>query len=159
MNPFSRENLHRQKENGKLYIRTLFDFSFTNYLTIQMLPFFYGIMVAACGSVVAYAVVEGFAFSFWRGLFYLMVSPFAFLVLLSVARALFEFYIVVFRIAENVDEMVQLKDHVERLSGITDDMSNITRRIPFWGLITRSPRNSDSSNKPDAPGKADTSKS
>lgn len=148
------ERIRELKENTTTYIRTLFDFSFTTYLTIQLLPFFYGLIITACGTVVAYAILEAFTFSIWRGVFYVLISPFAFLVMLSVARALFEFFIVIFRIAENVDELVQLRDSVERLSGLTD-MTSLTKRIPFWGLFTAGARRPTSR----YPGKTDPNKS
>ncbi len=133
-------NLLRQMyRDTSAYIRVLFDFSFTDYLTIQMLPLFYGTIIIACLGLVAYQVLEAFIHSMWMGLLFLLAAPFALLVLISVARALFEFYIVIFRIAENVDELVQLRDSVERLSGLGDMAS----RIPFWRLMLNRPKNSD----------------
>ncbi|MEE2869089.1 MAG: hypothetical protein VYE17_01040, partial [Pseudomonadota bacterium] len=62
-----------------------------------------------------------------------------FLVLASVLRALLEFYMVVFKISEHVDELVGLRDTVDRLSGIgdtVDEMVSVTRRIPFWRVLS-----------------------
>ena len=124
------------EQNARAYLRVLFDFSFTEYLTIQLLPIFYGIIILGCLGLVFYQVLMAFISSMWLGLLVLMAAPFAFLVLLSVMRALFEFYIVIFRIAEDVDELVKLRDSVERLSGLGE----IASRIPFWKLITSRPR-------------------
>ncbi len=124
------------EQNARDYVRVLFDFSFTEYLTIQLLPIFYGIIILGCLGLVIYQVLMSFISSMWLGLLVLLAAPFAFLVLISVMRALFEFYIVIFRIAEDVDELVQLRDSVERLSGL----SEMANRIPFWKLITSRPR-------------------
>ncbi len=82
------------EQNARDYVRVLFDFSFTEYLTIQLLPIFYGIIILGCLGLVIYQVLMSFISSMWLGLLVLLAAPFAFLVLISVMRALFEFYIV-----------------------------------------------------------------
>jgi hypothetical protein len=75
-------------------------------------------------------------------------------------------YIVVFRIAENVDELVGMRDTVDRLSGISttvDELSNMTRKLPFWKAMTsrratRRPRRSPQGGADDDP-ESDSSRS
>lgn len=122
------------------YWKALFDFSFEKYMIIQMLPILYGMMLFAIGFGICYLVVEAFlSGSTWRGFFYLFFAgPLAFVVLASLLRALLEFYMVIFRIAEDVDELLGVRDTVNKLSGISetvDEMASLTRRIPFWKLI------------------------
>ncbi|KGD63974.1 hypothetical protein Y5S_02742 [Alcanivorax nanhaiticus] len=126
------------------YWRELFNFRFDKYMIIQVLPGVYGIALAAIAMGLLYLCVEAFMASTWRGLFYFFVAaPVTFLVLASVLRALLEFYMVVFKISEHVDELVGLRDTVDRLSGIgdtVDEMVSVTRRIPFWRVLSgRSP--------------------
>ena len=124
----------------KQYWQALFDFSFEKYMIIQMLPILYGMILFAIATGILYLIVEAFLFgSPWRGFFYLFFAgPLAFVVLASFLRGLLEFYIVIFRIAEDVDELVGIRDTVDKLSGLhdtVDEMASITRRIPFWKLI------------------------
>lgn len=116
------------------YLRALVDFSFTRYITIQMLPVVYGIMIVTSLVITVQAVVSEFDVSRVRGWCYLVLSPFAFIVLISICRALLEFLVVVFRIAEDIEELASMRESVDRISGIAD-LSSITRRIPFVRLL------------------------
>ena len=148
------------------YWRELFNFRFDKYMIIQVIPGVYGISLVAIAIALLYVCVEAFMNSAWRGLFYFFVAaPITFVVAASTLRALLEFYMVVFRIAENVDELVGLRDTVDRLTGISDrvdEMVAVTRRLPFWrGMASRDgdsdskPAESTSSTKTTAPSKRD----
>lgn len=122
------------------YWRELFNFRFDKYMIIQVIPGVYGLALTGLALGLIYLSVEAFLNSPWRGLFYFFFAgPLAFVVLASVLRALLEFYMVVFKIAEHVDELVGLRDTVDRLSGISDtvdEISMVTRRLPFWSAIS-----------------------
>ena len=60
-------------------------------------------------------------------------APVGFLVCASFLRAMVEFYLVIFRIAENVDQLAGITDTVDKLSGLSD----AAERIPFLNLIRR----------------------
>ena len=142
------------------YWRELFNFRFDKYMIIQVLPGVYGIALFGIGLGLLYLCVEAFMASTWRGLFYFFVAaPITFLVLASVLRALLEFYMVVFKISEHVDELVGLRDTVDRLSGIgdtVDEMVSVTRRIPFWRVL--SGRSGPAARKPVKPEERKTDK-
>ncbi len=141
------------------YWRELFNFRFDKYMIVQVIPGVYGLALVGLAVALIYLSVEAFLNSPWRGLFYLLIaSPLTFLLAASVLRALLEFYIVVFKIAENVDELVGMRDTVDRLSGISttvDELSNMTRKLPFWKAMTsrrggRRPRGSGTEGDNDA---------
>lgn len=140
------------------YWRELFNFRFDKYMIIQVLPGVYGIALAAIALGLLYLCVEAFMASTWRGLFYFFIAaPVTFVVLASVLRALLEFYMVVFKISEHVDELVGLRDTVDRLSGIgdtVDEMVSVTRRIPFWRVLSGRPPN----NRADKPSRKQESR-
>jgi hypothetical protein len=122
------------------YWKALFDFSFEKYMIIQMLPILYGMMLFATAAGILYLIAEAFLHGQnVRGLFYLFFAgPLAFVVIASALRALLEFYLVIFRVAEDVDELLGVRDTVNKLSGISetvDEMASLTRRIPFWKVI------------------------
>lgn len=131
-----------QKSNSKSpfngfmrFFKTLFDFSFSEFITVQMFPVLYGLMLASVLFGVFYLSVEAFLISVPRGLFYLFIAgPIAFIAIAAVLRALMEFYIVIFRIAQNIEE---LHDMMMKFSGFTetmDEMKGLTKRLPFWTL-------------------------
>lgn len=122
------------------YWKALFDFSFEKYMIIQMLPILYGMLLFAIGAGILYLIAEAFLHGqVARGIFYLLFAgPLAFVVAASLLRGLLEFYIVIFRIAEDVDELLGVRDTVDKLSGLrdtVDEVALLTRRIPFWKLI------------------------
>lgn len=122
------------------YWRELFNFRFDKYMIIQVIPGVYGLALTGIAVGLVYLSVEAFLNSPWRGLFYFFFAgPLAFLVAASTLRALLEFYIVIFKIAEHVDELVGMRDTVDRLSGIGDtvnEISTVTRRLPFWSAMS-----------------------
>lgn len=122
------------------YWKALFDFSFEKYMIIQMLPILYGMLLFAFGAGILYLIAEAFLHGqVARGFFYLFFAgPLAFVVAASLLRGLLEFYIVIFRIAEDVDELLGVRQTVDKLSGLrdtVDEVALLTRRIPFWKLI------------------------
>lgn len=126
------------------YLRALFDFTFTRYITIQMLPVLYGVMILASGIAVAQLVANGFSQSNAHGWVYLLLSPFAFIVLVSTFRAILEFLVVTFRIAEDIEKLSGMRESVDKISGMTD-LSTLTNRIPFVRLLQsgRRPRDGE----------------
>ncbi|MEY1662254.1 DUF4282 domain-containing protein [Isoalcanivorax beigongshangi] len=135
-----RERLRRALIWVVQYWRELFNFRFDRYMIIQVLPGVYGLALAAIAIALTYLSVEAFFHSTWRGMFYFFfAAPLTFLVLASTLRALLEFYMVMFRIAEHLSELAGMRDTVDRLSGISDsvdEMANLARRIPFWRALT-----------------------
>lgn len=123
------------------YWRELLNFKFDKYMIVQVLPGVYGILLVALLFSIATATVLAFMKNVWLGIgFLILPAPLIFLVVASILRALLEFYLVVFRIAKQVDELVGLRDTVDRLSGISDtvdEMVSLTRRIPFWKAMSR----------------------
>lgn len=123
----------RTRQTSRLFFTTLFDFSFSKFITVQLFPVLYGVILASTFIAVIYLTAEAFFTAWWRGLFYLFVAgPIGFITVATITRALMEFYIVVFRIAENVDEVRMV---TERVSGLTDSVESVrdlTRLIPFW---------------------------
>lgn len=126
------------------YWRELLDFRFDKYMIVQVLPGVYGLLLLAIAATLLFFTVVAFTTNIWYGLWCLfVVTPLGFLVSASVLRGVLEFYLVVFRISENVDELVGIRDTVDRLSGIgetVDQMVSVTRRIPFWDIISAKPR-------------------
>lgn len=135
------------RQSSQRFFTALFDFSFTKFITVQMFPVLYGVILGATLIAVAYLTVEAFFSSWWRGLFYLCVAgPIGFITVATITRALIEFYLVVFRMAENVEEVRLLSERVGGLTESVESMRELTRRLPFWRAPAKS---SEESDKPD----------
>ncbi|OUS30190.1 hypothetical protein A9Q99_06845 [Gammaproteobacteria bacterium 45_16_T64] len=124
-----------QSNNVLTFFQMLFDFSFSKFITVQMFPALYFVILASTLFAILYLCFEAFLISAARGLFFLFVAgPITFIAIATVIRALMEFYIVIFRVAENVEEV---RIASEKLMGFTDTMDEfkgLTRKLPFWNL-------------------------
>ena len=139
------EKLNRQRTEqiARTYFTTLTDFTFQDFLTVRLFPYIYGGALAVTALSILYITFEAFLLSAWRGLFFLLFAgPLAFIAVATMIRAVMEFYIVIFRIAENVEELVELRESVEKISGLSDtvgEFAGFTRRLPFWKLVLGAP--------------------
>lgn len=132
----SREERHnsfsRASNTAHGYFNALFDFSFTKFITVQMFPVLYGVILASTLIGVVYFTVEAFLTSWWRGLFYLFIAgPVGFITVATIARALMEFYLVVFHIYEDMEEIRVISKRFSGLSESMESVAGITRRLPF----------------------------
>lgn len=126
-------------DDTRTFFRTLFDFSFSKFITVQMFPALYGIILAASLVGIFYYIFEAFLESLWKGLFYLTVAgPVAFIAIAAITRALMELYIVIFRLAENVDEIYLMSQKLSGFSNTVDGMREMTRKLPIWNLVNSS---------------------
>lgn len=112
------------------------DLRFGRYLSMQLLPIFYVLLLL--GAAVVIAAVAGLAFwlSPWWGLGMLLLAPLAWLVAAAVIRAALEFLVMAYRIMLTVQNMNEVAGHVAsvsqhidllqtRLEGITDNVQDI----------------------------------
>ncbi len=117
------------------FFGTLFDFSFTRFITVQMFPILYGVILASTLIAAGYLTVEAFLTSMWRGFFYLFVAaPVGFILVATITRALMEFYLVMFTIAENLDDIRQVTQRFSGISESVESVKGLTRRFQFWGM-------------------------
>ncbi len=117
------------------FFTALFDFSFTRFITVQMFPVLYGVILAATAIAAMYFTVEAFLSSWWRGLFYLFVAaPVGFITVATITRALMEFYLVVFRLGENMDDIRAITQRFSGISEGVESVTGLTRKFQFWGL-------------------------
>lgn len=113
------------------YLRLLFDLKFSRYLTVQLLPLLYVVLVIGGLGVIGQQVWDAFAHSPQRGLAYLAASPFALLVWASACRATTEFLLVVFRMSEDVRTLASIKPTVDRIDNLFSGNNWISRLLPF----------------------------
>jgi len=102
----------------KRFIEILFDWSFSEFVTIRIIKFLYilGIVAAGIGALFVFAgsASQGFG-GFVGGL---VIAPIVFCLGVLGARIWLEMLIVMFRIAENTSLLVQ-----QRNSGATDGVA------------------------------------
>ncbi len=93
-------------ENPKGLFASLFDFSFTSFVTSKLIKFIYGLSIIGAGFVALVLIISGFNVSVGIGVLTLfVVAPFAFVLMIIYARVSLEIVIVLFRIAEHTAEI------------------------------------------------------
>ena len=115
----------------KDYFNILFDLKFSRYLTVQLLPLLYVVLVIGGLGVIAQQVWDAFDVSTKRGLMFLLASPFAVLVWASACRATTEFLLVVFRMSQDVQTLASIKPTVDKLDNLFSGPNWISRLMPF----------------------------
>ncbi len=115
----------------KDYFSILFDLKFSRYLTVQLLPLLYVVLVIGGLGVIAQQVWDAFAVGTERGLMFIAASPFAALVWASACRATTEFLLVVFRMSQDVQTLASIKPTVDKLDNMFSGSNWISRLMPF----------------------------
>lgn len=132
------ENLSRPKGSTRPssfheanFFRPLFDFSFSQFVTIKMIKFLYLLSILSAGFICLSFIVVGFNTSFGFGIFALFIgAPLVFLFTVMSSRVFLEMFLKVFRMADHtktdpmkVDqtkkvEMVSVKEKPKSKDGI-----------------------------------------
>ena len=87
------------------FLGSLFDFSFSSFITAKLIPVLYALGLIGCGIAALFMLVTGFAGGFTAGIVALLLAPIMFLFVAMYLRVMLEVLIVVFRIAENVQRI------------------------------------------------------
>ena len=82
----------------------IFDFSFTEFISIELIRVLYVFAFIVAGLTMAGTILAGFSNSFWWGLGSIIMAPIVFFTIVFFARISLETMIVLFRIAENTKE-------------------------------------------------------
>lgn len=98
----------------------LMDWRFERYLTMQLLPVFYVLLVVAAVAVIAGLVGLAFLFSTMAGLILLAVAPFILLIAVAIIRAVLEYLVMAHRIMRVVENMERIPGHVAQLTARVD---------------------------------------
>lgn len=94
----------------KSFISSLFDFTFTSYVTPKFLKFLFvvGIIVAILATIVA--IITGFMSHIAIGVIVLILSPIIFFLYVLFVRIYIELVMILFRIQADVAKLVEQKE-------------------------------------------------
>ncbi|MDZ7860585.1 MAG: DUF4282 domain-containing protein [Candidatus Krumholzibacteriota bacterium] len=92
---------------NKGFFGSLFDLSFSEFVTTKIIKFLFIIAVIASAIGAIAVIAGGFAKSIALGILMLVLSPVIFLIYVIIARIYLEIVIVIFRIAENTGMLVK----------------------------------------------------
>ena len=94
-------------QDGKSFLAALFDFSFSEFITIKLIKILYVVGMIMAGIGALFMIGGGFRASFFAGLLALIISPIVFLLYVLVIRIWLELIIVLFKIADNTKIIAQ----------------------------------------------------
>ncbi|MEP7024187.1 MAG: DUF4282 domain-containing protein [Actinomycetota bacterium] len=85
------------------FIASLFDFSFTSFVTPKVVKVLYVLIMIGVGFASLLYVVLAFRLNSFLGIFVLFIgAPLAFVIIMAIYRILLEFFVVIFRISEDI---------------------------------------------------------
>lgn len=124
------------KHGLRHFLAGIVDIRFAHYLSMQLLPIFYLLLLAGAAFIIIGLVGIAFWISPTYGVIALLGAPIAWLVIAAIARAALEFLVMAYRIMHTVQSMGQIAEHVAnlsqhidqlqgRLEGITGNVENI----------------------------------
>ena len=91
----------------KNFIGSIFDFSFSSFITTKLIKFLYGASMVLSAIIAVILIFIGFSYSAALGIITLfIIAPIIFFVSIVIARVELEIIIVLFTIAENITKMV-----------------------------------------------------
>src|SRR4030042_3016815 len=90
----------------KVFFASLFDLSFSDFITPKIIKLIFILAIIASGISAIILLVSGLASGLPEGLLALVLAPIAFLLYVLLARIWLEVIIVLFRIAENTGRLV-----------------------------------------------------
>lgn len=127
-----------------LYLKTLlFDLNFQHYISLQIIPLCYLLVLISTAGGLAFLVVTSFIQNPWLGLFYLCLSPLVFLIWVSICRVVLELLIVVFRITAQLDHVSSMNDSLGEVTALTRPLSRLFQ--------TKAPRPTPRTSRQDTP--------
>ncbi len=94
-------------EQGAGFFASLFDFSFTEFITPKLIKYLYGVGMLLAGVMALGMIIAGFTAHWAVGILVLVISPLVFLLFAIYVRLAMELIIVVFRIAEHTAEIAK----------------------------------------------------
>jgi len=95
-------------ENPSGFFQSLFDFSFSYFITSRIIKLLYALSICFAGLTAVIMVVGGFSSSFLTGLLTLLIAaPVVFLLMVIYSRVILEIIMVIFRIADHARDIAQ----------------------------------------------------
>jgi hypothetical protein len=94
-------------QDSKSFLAALFDFSFSEFITVKLIKILYVIGIIIAGIAALIMIGGGFRASFFAGLLALIISPIVFLLYILVIRIWLELIIVLFKIADNTKNIAE----------------------------------------------------
>jgi len=94
----------------KGFFGSLFDFSFSDFITPKIISilFIIGVIGAGIGALVF--IIGGFASDILMGVLFLILSPLYFLLMVIIIRVYLEIIIILFKIYENIKNLGEVKE-------------------------------------------------
>lgn len=115
--------LNKEKLNQSKVLQMV-DWQFNRYLSMQLLPLLYLLMIIGAVLLVGFFVAASFSSSLWFGLATATLSPLILLVMIAIVRAALEYLVMAHRTMSIVESMRTLPERVESLDNKVDALND-----------------------------------
>lgn len=104
-------------EQGAGFFASLFDFSFTEFITPKLIKFLYILGMLGAGVAAVGFIITGFAQHWAAGILLLVLSPVIFLFFMIYARVVLELLILWFRFVEHAGNIAKNTGEIAKRTG------------------------------------------
>ena len=115
--------LNQEKLNQSKILQMV-DWQFNRYLSMQLLPLLYLLMIIGALLLVGFLVAASYSSSLWFGLAATVLSPLLFVVLVAIVRAALEYLVMAHRTMSIVESMRALPDQVAKVEGRVEALTS-----------------------------------
>ncbi len=115
---FNKEKLNQSK------VLQMVDWQFNRYLSMQLLPLLYLLMIIGALLLVGFLVAASYSSSLWFGLAATVLSPLLFVVFVAIVRAALEYLVMAHRTMSIVESMRALPDQVAKVEGRVEALTS-----------------------------------
>ena len=115
--------LNQEKLNQSKILQMV-DWQFNRYLSMQLLPLLYLLMIIGALLLVGFLVAASYSSSLWFGLAATVLSPLLFVVFVAIVRAALEYLVMAHRTMSIVESMRALPDQVAKVEGRVEALTS-----------------------------------
>ena len=115
--------LNQEKLNQSKILQMV-DWQFNRYLSMQLLPLLYLLMIIGALLLVGFLVAASYSSSLWFGLAATVLSPLLFVVFVAIVRAALEYLVMAHRTMRIVESMRALPDQVAKVEGRVEALTS-----------------------------------
>ena len=115
--------LNQEKLNQSKILQMV-DWQFNRYLSMQLLPLLYLLMIIGALLLVGFLVAASYSSSLWFGLAATVLSPLLFVVFVAIVRAALESLVMAHRTMSIVESMRALPDQVAKVEGRVEALTS-----------------------------------
>jgi len=105
-----------EQHNENSFVSTLFDFSFSHFIVLRFVKLVFSVLLVGDCAICLWLIILAFGAGIGWGFLTILISPILFFVLAVFFRVWTEMLVVIFRIAEDIEELTEAQRNTDKSS-------------------------------------------